>query len=168
MSVDETGDDKGNEIERNINSQKANILRLLKSDPQFRDEIKQTVRQILRPKFESILNEFVPQINIEDVINKHFPGCKHSTWRYFDDSQGNTTNDIEIKTINKGNTVYLCDIRNVVTPPDVLTLIRVGKQYKMQNPKASLRCVVVTHGVTPKARTMAEKAHIDLIVTSKS
>jgi len=152
----------------NLETSKTAIFQLLKTDTQFRDEVKEAIRQVLRPQFDAIIHEFIPAIHIDDVA-KQFPGCKHSVWYHYDTSGAvyGAPSEVEVDILSNDEVTYMCQIRNVISQADVLTMVRIGKLYASNITAGSLRCIMVCHGITPKVRRMAERAKIDILIASR-
>eukprot|EP01124_Arcella_intermedia_P001870 TRINITY_DN11034_c0_g1_i1.p1 TRINITY_DN11034_c0_g1~~TRINITY_DN11034_c0_g1_i1.p1 ORF type:complete len:177 (+),score=16.88 TRINITY_DN11034_c0_g1_i1:3-533(+) len=143
---------------------KLRLLQLIKTD-QFREELKDTIRHLVRPKLDTLLQEYVHPIFIEDVL-KQFPGFQHRVWLHTDDSGTafGLSADLELDVFFNDEETYLIQIRNVIQDTDILTMLKVGNVFKDLCQTPVLKAVVVCHAIHPKIRRLAERSKIDVLL----
>jgi len=139
---------------------------LLQNDKQFRDEVKEMIRGVIRSQFEQLRNEIVPVVDIREVASKQFPGSEVVLWKRFDDAGlvYGKPSEIQLNVITKNSISYIIETKDVASPIDIQYLIRAGKFYSQQNPRQVMRCLLVTRSLNPKTQRMAERAKIEVFL----
>jgi len=111
------------------------IVRLVKSDHDFRNELKNVIAEALQPDLEKLRSELLNQMSANNavaassnvpppmdhdaIIQRDFPGAVLEEWSHVDE-QGSVYGFAETVTshiIRHNNMAYLCDIKDVRSPP---------------------------------------------------
>jgi hypothetical protein len=148
------------------NHEAAAILDMLQHDKQFRDEVKEMIRSVIRGQFDQLRQEIAPSVDIADVAAKQFPGQEVTNWKRFDDSGivYGRPSEVQLRVVTKNSVSCILETREVATPIDIQHLIRVGKFFLSSNPKQVVRCMLVTRSLNPKTQRMAERAKIEVLI----
>lgn len=166
-------------VARDVQDKKSELLRLLKEDMVIRDEVKKVIRDRVRNELIAFGEDTVPTPNINSVVENLFPGAQVTTWKCNDPNGiiNGTSRTSEIPVISTPEGNYVCLLKNVcmlsnifhsffqvVTPEDVLELVGTGQVYNEQHAGSHCFGLIVTRAVSPKAREMAQTAHIDILL----
>lgn len=107
------------------------IVRLVKSDQDFRNELKNVIAEALQPDLEKLRSELLSQMSAsnaaaassnvpppmdhEAIIQRDFPGAVLEEWSFLDE-QGSVygfAETVSSHIIRHNNMAYLCDIKEV-------------------------------------------------------
>jgi len=98
------------------------VLRLVRTDPDFRKELRDVIFETLQPEIDKLRDEMVaasagekPKLDSAAIIQREFPGSQLSQWTH-QDAQGQVygfPETIEVDVIKHNNMSYLCSIREV-------------------------------------------------------
>jgi hypothetical protein len=107
---------------------KEDVLRLIRTDAQFRSELRDVITEFLQPEIERLKEELLrelppgsaqavdrPKLDAASIIQKEFPGSDMSPWVH-QDAAGvvyGFPETIEIDVIKHNNMSYLCSVREV-------------------------------------------------------
>lgn len=107
---------------------KEDVLRLIRTDPQFRNELRDVITEFLQPEIEKLKEELLrelppgsaqaidrPKLDAHSIIQKEFPGSEMAPWTH-QDAAGvvyGFPETIEIDVIKHNNMSYLCSVREV-------------------------------------------------------
>lgn len=110
-----------------------NIVRLVKSDPDFRNELKNVIAEALQPDLERLRAELLaqmssnnaaaassnmpPPLDHEALIQREFPGSSVEEWSHHDE-QGSVygfAETVSSHIIRHNNMAFLCSIKDVRT-----------------------------------------------------
>jgi hypothetical protein len=112
------------------------VLRLLRTDPEFRRELKDVIMEFMEPEVQRLRDEMQQMAaeanssggssaakpplsgSKEGIIAKEFPGSEASLWTH-QDAQGQVygfPETIEVDLIKHNNMSYLCNVRDVRSP----------------------------------------------------
>eukprot|EP01122_Echinamoeba_exundans_P015736 TRINITY_DN761_c0_g1_i2.p1 TRINITY_DN761_c0_g1~~TRINITY_DN761_c0_g1_i2.p1 ORF type:complete len:207 (+),score=33.69 TRINITY_DN761_c0_g1_i2:175-795(+) len=107
---------------------KEDVLRLIRTDAQFRSELRDVITEFLQPEIEKLKEELLrelppgsaqtvdrPKLEAASIIQKEFPGSEMSPWVH-QDTAGvvyGFPETIEIDVIKHNNMSYLCSVREV-------------------------------------------------------
>jgi hypothetical protein len=165
-----------------LNPEVQAIVRLVKSDADFRNELKNVIAEALQPDLEKLKQELLGQMSANNVaaatshvpppldhdaiIQRDFPGATLEDWSHHDE-QGSVygfAETVSSHIIRHNNMAYLCDIKDSIDISDVVFLIRIGKLYKSLNPSSALACVLICRYISPRAKILADKCKMKTIL----
>jgi len=153
-------------LSRDMIEKKKEIVRLLKEDPVVRGEVKRVIREKARAELAAFRQDLVPPPTIESVVETLFPGAEVFKWDCHD-QQGTVygvPSRVEGQFLMTEGAVYLCILKNVITPEDILEAVAIGNLYQEAAHPQQFYGLVVTRAVSPKAREMAQMAHMDILL----
>lgn len=118
-----------------------NIVRLVKSDPDFRNELKNVIAEALQPDLEKLRSDLLaqmsannaaaassnvpPPLDYDSIIQRDFPGAALEEWSHHDE-QGSVygfAETVSSHIIRHNNMAYLCDIKDVRFPLPIHALL---------------------------------------------
>ena len=125
-----------------------NIVRLVKSDPDFRNELKNVIAEALQPDLERLRadlqaqmssnnaaaasSNMPPPLDHEAIIQRDFPGATLEEWSHHDE-QGSVygfAETVSSHIIRHNNMAFLCDIKDVRSSPfNTRSLAFFGRGY---------------------------------------
>jgi len=97
------------------------VLRLVRTDPDFRKELRDVIFETLQPEIDKLREELAAsasertKLDPQTIIQREFPGAQLSQWTH-QDTQGQVygfPETIEVDVIKHNNMSYLCSIREV-------------------------------------------------------
>lgn len=66
------------------------IENIFRNDAKFRDELRETLRIMVRAQLDSLRKELVPPIEMKDIVYSQFPGGEAELWRGDDEPDPST------------------------------------------------------------------------------
>jgi len=154
----------------NLVTDKGVIMQLLKTDKDFRDEIKNIIRESVRSELLSFKEQYFRPIDSDRIISEQFQGCTKTKWTQKDEEGivfGNP-GDIEVDLIQNNEVTYIYEVKSIVSIGDIFNILRVGKFFRSRNQNIPrLRCVFIANSIDPRAKLLAEASKIDIIYAEK-
>jgi hypothetical protein len=114
-----------------VNPEVQAIVKLVRTDPDFRNELKTVIAEALQPDLDKLRTELMSQMSASNaaaatsnvpppmdhdaIIQREFPGAILEEWSHHDE-QGSVYGFAETVTthiIRHNNMAYLCDIKDV-------------------------------------------------------
>eukprot|EP01130_Rhizamoeba_saxonica_P017236 TRINITY_DN8273_c0_g1_i1.p1 TRINITY_DN8273_c0_g1~~TRINITY_DN8273_c0_g1_i1.p1 ORF type:complete len:1053 (-),score=242.44 TRINITY_DN8273_c0_g1_i1:20-3178(-) len=144
---------------------KEDILPYLEEE-EIRHELKHLIRLQVRKNLRNLRNQIIPPIDIASIVLNNFPGCTMRRWSHFDETGAvfGLPSDVEIDLIENNEVVYLTLVKQITSPVDILHMVRLGHYYGYLHPNDTLKSVIITKSCQEKARELADKYQVDILI----